>query len=54
MHFARAHPAVSSVVLGAVNPREVGRNLAGWAAEVPARLWVDLAAAGLIPSGAGP
>ena len=54
MHFARAHPAVSSVVLGAVDPREVERNLAGWAAEVPARLWADLAAAGLIPSGAGP
>jgi len=54
MHFARAHPAVSSVVLGAVNPREVERNLAGWAAEVPARLWADLAAAGLIPAAVGP
>jgi 4-amino-4-deoxy-L-arabinose transferase-like glycosyltransferase len=31
-----------------------GWYLAGWAAEVPARLWADLAAAGLIPSGAGP
>ena len=54
MHFARAHPAVSSVVLGAIDPREVERNLAGWAAEVPASLWADLAAAGLIPAAVGP
>ncbi|MCA3646846.1 MAG: aldo/keto reductase [Methylobacterium sp.] len=54
MHFARAHPAVSSVVLGAVDPREVERNLAGWAAEVPASLWADLAAAGLIPAAVEP
>ncbi len=53
MHFARAHPAVSSVVLGAVNPREVERNLAGWSAPVPAALWAELVSAGLIPPGVG-
>jgi D-threo-aldose 1-dehydrogenase len=56
--FARAHPAVSSVVLGAVSPAEVRRNLAGWATPVPAALWDELRADGLIradaPTDAGP
>jgi D-threo-aldose 1-dehydrogenase len=46
--FARLHPAVSSVVLGGVNAGEVGRNLAGWSAPVPATLWANLKAEGLI------
>jgi len=49
MQFAAAHPAVSSVVLGAVTPAEVGRNLTGWhQAAVPA-LWAALKADGLLP-----
>lgn len=47
--FAAAHPAVSSVVLGAVTQAEVGRNLEGWhRASVPA-LWAALKADGLLP-----
>ncbi|MEO8486564.1 MAG: aldo/keto reductase [Betaproteobacteria bacterium] len=40
--FALGHPAVSSVVLGAVSPDEVRRNAAMLAHPVPAALWRDL------------
>lgn len=57
MNFARAHPAISSVVLGAVTPAEIRRNLEGWSAPVPAAFWQDMRAAGLIapraPTGEG-
>jgi D-threo-aldose 1-dehydrogenase len=39
---------VSSVVLGGVTPQEVQRNLTGWNAPVPAGLWDELRADGLI------
>jgi D-threo-aldose 1-dehydrogenase len=42
LHFALGHPAVGSVVLGAVTPREVERNVAALASAVPAALWRDL------------
>jgi D-threo-aldose 1-dehydrogenase len=42
MHFPLGHPAVSSIVLGAVRPHEVERNIAAMAATVPAALWADL------------
>jgi D-threo-aldose 1-dehydrogenase len=48
LHFALAHPAVSSVVLGAVTPEEVERNLALAATAPPAGLWAELKAAGLL------
>ena len=48
LHFAAAHPAVSSLVLGAVSPDEVARNLAGFATPVPPALWGELRAEGLI------
>lgn len=48
VRFALAHPAVSSVVLGAVTPDEVRRNLAALDAPVPAELWSDLKAEGLL------
>jgi D-threo-aldose 1-dehydrogenase len=46
--FVRFHPAVASVVLGGVTPQEVARNLAGWNTPVPAALWQELKAEGLI------
>jgi D-threo-aldose 1-dehydrogenase len=49
--FAAAHPAVASLVLGAVTPAEVARNLAAIAAPVPPALWPALRAAGLIAQG---
>jgi D-threo-aldose 1-dehydrogenase len=39
---------VSSVVLGAVTPAEVARNVDAFARPVPAALWDDLVAAGLL------
>ena len=48
LQFALAHPAVVSVVLGAVKPAEVEANAADAEHEVPAGLWSELKAAGLL------
>ncbi|HEV8501468.1 MAG TPA: aldo/keto reductase [Casimicrobiaceae bacterium] len=48
VRFALAHPAVSTLVLGAVTPDEVLRNVRALAQPVPAALWPDLVAAGLV------
>ncbi len=48
MHFAAAHPAVASLVLGSVSKAEAEDNRRTWEAEVPAALWSDLRQAGLI------
>jgi D-threo-aldose 1-dehydrogenase len=46
--FVLGHPVVSSVVLGAVTPDEVRRNVATFARPVPAALWRDLKAERLL------
>lgn len=48
MQFPMSHPAVVSVVLGAVKPAEVEANVADAEAPIPAALWSDLKAAGLL------
>ena len=48
IRFPLGHPAVASVVLGAVTPDEVDRNLAAFDAQLPASLWRDLVAEGLL------
>ena len=48
MHFCLGHPAVSSLALGAVSPAEVERNVAAMSTPVPAALWADLVAEGLL------
>ena len=48
MAFPLGHPAVSSIVLGAVSPNEIARNLRGFEAEIPAALWSDLKAEKLL------
>lgn len=48
LHFAMAHPAVVSVVLGAANAAEVEANAADTEQAVPAGLWSELKAAGLL------
>lgn len=50
--FALAHPAVTVAVLGAVSPAEVRRNRASFDAAIPAGLWSDLRAEGLLRSDA--
>ena len=52
LRFAMAHPAVASVVLGAVSAEEVARNVASLARPIPARLWSDLKAEGLLAADA--
>lgn len=52
LQFALAHPAVASLVLGAVTPEEVLRNIASVQAEIPESLWSDLRLEGLIPDNA--
>ncbi len=46
--FAAAHPAVATLVLGAVRPAEILDNIASLTAPVPTSLWSDLKSAGLI------
>lgn len=48
VHFALAHPAVKSAILGAQQPHEVQANVAALDATVPPALWNELKAEGLI------
>lgn len=47
-HFARAHPAVASLIIGSVKAEEADDNRTIWDADIPAGLWQDLRAAELI------
>jgi D-threo-aldose 1-dehydrogenase len=49
LHFALAHPAVASVVLGAVSALEVSRNVSSLGRKIPQGLWSDLKQEGLLP-----
>lgn len=51
LQFPLAHPAVTTMVIGARSADEVEANIAGLAAPIPADLWSDLQAAGLIADG---
>lgn len=48
LHFPLAHPAVSSLVLGATSDQEVRRNIESLSRKIPAGLWSDFKAEGLI------
>lgn len=48
IRFPFGHPAVASVVLGAVTPEEVARNVAAFGQAIPDELWRDLVAEGLL------
>jgi len=48
LRFPLAHPAVISVIPGAVTPDEVRRNIEAFAAPIPDALWHDLAREELI------
>ncbi|MBS7706401.1 aldo/keto reductase [Chelatococcus asaccharovorans] len=50
MQFALGHPAVATLILGAVAPDEVSANIAAFATPVPAALWADLKDKGLLQS----
>lgn len=48
IRFCLGHPAVSSLVIGAMSPDEVERNLEGYRAHVPDAFFDDLRAEGVI------
>jgi D-threo-aldose 1-dehydrogenase len=48
LHFALGHPAVASLVMGAVSSAEVADQIAELAAPVPAALWAELKAQELL------
>jgi D-threo-aldose 1-dehydrogenase len=48
IQFAGMHPAVVSVVLGAVRPEEIEANVRDAEAAIPPALWSDMKAAGLL------
>jgi D-threo-aldose 1-dehydrogenase len=48
LQFPLGHPAVASLVMGAAKPEEVADQVAELAAPVPAALWTELKAEGLL------
>ena len=52
IQFAQAHPAISSLVIGAIHPDEVAANLSARQIHLPLALWDDLLDAGLLEADA--
>jgi D-threo-aldose 1-dehydrogenase len=50
LQFAAAHPAVTAPLFGAASPEEVREAIEGFQFPIPADLWDDLRADGLIPA----
>ncbi len=50
LQFAAAHPAVTAPLFGAASPEEVREAIEGFQFPIPADLWDDLRAEGLIPA----
>ena len=48
LQFPLLHPAVQSVIPGAVTPVQARQNCANATAEIPAEMWLEMKAAGLI------
>jgi D-threo-aldose 1-dehydrogenase len=51
MAFPLRHPVVAGIVVGMRTPAEVSANIAAFQAEIPAALWSDLRAEGLLDAG---
>jgi D-threo-aldose 1-dehydrogenase len=49
IQFPLAHPAITSVLVGARTPAEVEQNVAAFHHAVPLKVWAELKAAGLLP-----
>ena len=50
LHFAGAHPAIASLVIGSATTTEADDNRAIWDVEAPAAMWQQLQDSGLIES----
>jgi D-threo-aldose 1-dehydrogenase len=48
LQFPLGHPAVAAIIPGAVTPAEVEQNLAHFRTAIPADLWAELKAEGLL------
>jgi D-threo-aldose 1-dehydrogenase len=48
IQFPLGHPQVSSIVIGAVSPQEIQQNFELMSVPIPAALWADLRAEGLL------
>jgi D-threo-aldose 1-dehydrogenase len=48
LRFPLTHPAVVTVLAGAVSPREVAQNVTTMSAKIPKKLWTQLKADGLL------
>ena len=48
LHFAGAHPAIASLVIGSATAAEADDNRAIWDVEPPAAMWQELHQSGLI------
>jgi D-threo-aldose 1-dehydrogenase len=48
LQFPLGHPSVAAIIPGAVSPREAERNLGHLRAAIPADLWAELRAEGLL------
>jgi D-threo-aldose 1-dehydrogenase len=48
LQFCLGHPSVTSLVIGAVTPQEVSRNVTSFGVSVPADLWRELKHEGLL------
>lgn len=48
LQFPLGHPAVAAIIPGAVSPSEAERNVATLRTEIPAELWAELKAEGLL------
>jgi D-threo-aldose 1-dehydrogenase len=51
VRFALGHPAVASVLVGARSAGEISDAVEQSAAPIPAALWEELRAGGLLPAG---
>ena len=51
MRFSALHPAVVSEVVGANTPGQLRQSIQWWRTDIPAGLWEELEAAGLVPPG---
>ena len=52
LHFAGAHPAIASLVIGSATSAEADDNRAIWDVDVPAAMWQELQDSGLIAASA--
>jgi D-threo-aldose 1-dehydrogenase len=50
LQFPLGHPAVASVIPGALSPAEVAANVAAFQTPIPDAFWDDLRGAGLLPT----